>query len=105
MRRIMLADVAATAQLLARWPAAERPAQLDRLLSQAQAADRFSRRFGRPHAQWGNGSLLARALAEPSPTPNDHDYWASFSLVAAALAARKSATGPKSLGLSDDRSI
>lgn len=86
----MLADLAATAQLLARWPEADRPAQLDRLLSQTHAADCFSRRLGRPHPQWGNGSLLARALAEPtSPLPEDHHYWASLSLVAAAIAARR----------------
>ena len=89
MRRILLADLAATAHLLARWPAAERPARLDMLLSQTQAADRFARRFGRPHPDWGDGSLLARALAQGNPPrPEDHHYWASLSLVAAAIARR-----------------
>ena len=88
----MLADLSATAQLLARWPAAQRPAELDRLLMQTQAADRFSRRFGRPHPLWGNGSLLSRALADGcSPASDDHHYWASLSLVTAAIAARHAA--------------
>lgn len=86
----MLADLSATAQLLARWPAAQRPAELDRLLMQTHAADRFSRRFGRPHPLWGNGSLLSRALADaPVLSSPDHHYWASLSLVAAAIAARR----------------
>ena len=90
MRRIIIGDLVATAQLLARWPAADRPALLDRLLAQTQAADRFSRRFGRPHPLWGNGSLQSRALADPSaPPPEDHHFWASLSLVAAAIAARR----------------
>ena len=89
----MLADLVATAQLLARWPAADRPALLDRLLSQTQAADCFSRRYGRPHPLWGNGSLLSRACAETkAPPPEDHHYWASLSLVAAAIALRRPAS-------------
>jgi len=106
MRRIMLADLSAIAQLLARWPAADRPAQLDRLLLQTQAADCFARRFGRPHPQWGNGSLLSRACAEANiPPPEDHHYWASLSLVAAAIAARRPAPSAQTLGLSDSRPI
>jgi hypothetical protein len=93
MRRIMQADLVATAQLLARLPAADRPTHLDRLLSQTQAADCFSRRFDRPHPHWGNGSLLSRALSEATlPLHEDHHYWASLSLVAAAIAARRSTT-------------
>lgn len=90
MRRIILADLAATAHFLARWPAAERPVLLAELLFQTQSADRFSRRFGRPHADWGNGSLQSRVLQEPyAETTEDHNFWTSISLVASAIAARQ----------------
>ncbi len=90
MRKVLLCDLTAAAQILALRPASDRAALLDSLIDQAHAADRYARRFGRLHPVWGNGSLMARALAEwpPSTPPQDHDYWHSLSLVCAAIAAR-----------------
>ena len=106
MRRITMADLAAVAQFLARRPASDRPALLDRLISQAQAADCYSRRLRRPHPDWGDGSLLSRAMVDPCPAVAENDdYWDSFSLVAAAIAARKSNARRATLGLCDDRPI
>ena len=101
-----MADLAATAHLLARWPAADRPALLDRLLSQAQAADCFCRRFHRPHPLWGDGSLLSRTLADTVPSRfEDDDYWASLGLVVLAISNRKRAARQSALGLCDARPI
>ena len=90
MRRILIADLVAAAHLLARSPATERSGMLDRLFQQTQAADLFTRRFGRPHPAWGNGSLLARALAEPARAGDeDHDFWVCVGLVALRMAHRR----------------
>ena len=100
MRRIMIGDVVATAQALARWPETDRRALLDRLITEAHAADRFSRRFCKPHPVWGNGSLLGRALAEPPfPFPEEQNFWACLSLVAATIAERRQAARHVGLGL------
>ncbi len=90
MRKVLVCDLTAAAQILALRPALERAALLDSLLDQAHAADLYARRFGRLHPVWGNGSLMARALAErpQSNPPQDRDYWQSLSLVSAAIAAR-----------------
>ena len=36
----------------------------DRLIWQAGVADKYRRRLGKPHADWGNGSLMAVAQGE-----------------------------------------
>lgn len=92
MRRLVLSDLSAAAQFLARWPAEDRPVLLDHLLLQTHAADCFARRFGRPHPLWGNGSLASRVQADFGLVPQeDHNFWASLSLVAATIAVRQSA--------------
>ncbi len=43
--------------------------QAARLLAEADAAHRYAKRHGRPHPMWGNGSLMARAMADPPTIP------------------------------------
>jgi predicted nicotinamide N-methyase len=89
MRRVLIGDLLAAADLLARLPAPQRRARIDRLLDEAHAAHRYMRRFGRPHPRWGCGGLLARVLAEGAGTGHGGDItdFAALAEVAAALAA------------------
>ncbi|MEO5615888.1 MAG: hypothetical protein ABIR04_13330 [Cypionkella sp.] len=90
MRRCLPGDLFEAASLLA---ASSDPAVLiNRLLDQADAAHRYSKRFGRAHPQWGNGSLMARALAEPGPRHNplhSTGFLSALALVSGQLASRK----------------
>lgn len=64
MRRCLIGDLLAAADCVAGMAGAERRRHLARLLDEAHAAHRYARRFGRPHPVWGDGSLMARVLAE-----------------------------------------
>lgn len=57
MRAVHLADVMAAAQVLVTVPGSERVELRDRMLREAEIADRFTRRLGRLHPRWGNGTL------------------------------------------------
>jgi hypothetical protein len=69
MRPVGLGDLVAAAGALAAVPPARRGALMVRLLAQAQAADAFRRREGRMHPVFGNGTLMAAALACPQAAP------------------------------------
>lgn len=93
MRRCLPGDLFEAAGLLA---ASTDPTVLvSRLIDQADAAHRYAKRFGRAHPQWGNGSLMARALAEAGPRHNSlHSahFLSALALVASKLASRKHGT-------------
>lgn len=64
MRRVLMGDLVAAAQVLA---AADRPARTalaGRLIAEADAAHRYMKHYGRAHPQWGIGSLEARARGQ-----------------------------------------
>lgn len=65
MRRCLIGDILVAASALT--PAGLPQMQISgaRLIAQADAAHRYAKRHGRPHPRWGNGSLMARAMAEP----------------------------------------
>lgn len=65
MRPIGLGDLTAAAGALAAVPHGRRAALMAILLAEAETADRFRRRHGRPHPAFGNGTLMAAALARP----------------------------------------
>ena len=65
MRPVMQGDVATAARALIAVPPSARKALATRIVSQAQAADRYRQREGRPHPFWGNGSLMQAALIRP----------------------------------------
>jgi len=88
MRRCLLGDLLAAADHLAALPEAARPAAMARLMDQAHAAHAYHRRFGRPHPLWGDGSLMARALADgafPAVPRRDVVDLAALAVAAAAL--------------------
>lgn len=90
MRRCLPGDLFEAAGLLA--VSTDPAALITRLLDQADAAHRYAKRFGRAHPTWGNGSLMARVLAEPGPRhsiPHSVRFLSALSLVASQLASRK----------------
>lgn len=77
MRPVLPGDVSAAARALLRVPSVARPALARRMLQEADAADCYRRRFRRAHRDWGNGTLMAAALARPAgpePRLDDPDY-------------------------------
>jgi len=65
MRPVGLGDLVAAAGALAAVAPDQRRALMARLLAEARAADVFRRREGRIHPAFGNGTLMAAALARP----------------------------------------
>lgn len=86
MRHPGLDDLVAAARVLSGHPPAARAALADRLLAEAHAADQYRKRLGRPHPDWGNGSLMGRALksAIGRPLPTRASFQA-LAVMAAAL--------------------
>ncbi|MGO4853159.1 DUF7742 family protein [Phaeovulum sp. W22_SRMD_FR3] len=92
MRQVMHGDVVAAARALLPLPVARRRAELDWLIARAEAADRFRKRLGRAHPDWGNGSLMGAAMRGPLPPEphlSDPDYLDCLAEVIAALVARR----------------
>ncbi|MES2433419.1 MAG: hypothetical protein V4586_06285 [Pseudomonadota bacterium] len=90
MRRCLPGDMFEAASLLA--ASTDPLALINRLADQADAAHRYAKRFGRAHPTWGNGSLMARALAETGPRHSPcHSarFLQALALVADQLASRK----------------
>jgi len=65
MRPVLIGDVIAAARVLLAQSDAQWPDCVDRLIWRAHVADRYRRRLGKPHTNWGNGSLMAAAAREP----------------------------------------
>lgn len=63
MRRCLIGDITTAAAALSAAAPPDRPRLADRLLAEAHAAHAYAKRFAKPHPAWGNGSLMARALA------------------------------------------
>lgn len=78
MRPLLHGDLTSAARHLLRLPAAERPAVCAQLIAQADAADRYRKRFGRAHPRWGNGTLMAaaRTVSLPAEPPLHHAEYA-----------------------------
>jgi len=96
MRPVGLGDLAAAAWALAAVAPARRPGLMARILAQAEAADRFRARAGRAHPRFGNGSLMAAALAHPQAprAPGDPDGLAILALALGAVLEHQ-APGPR----------
>lgn len=75
--------MAAARVLLAVSDAARRPL-CRRMISEAHAAHRYFRRFGRSHALWGDGSLMTAAgkrCMPPEPGLSDTTYCGCMEMV------------------------
>jgi hypothetical protein len=90
MRLCLLDDLLCGARALATVAPQKRAAFAATLLDQAHAAHAYAKRFRRPHPRWGNGSLMARALAEPGAIAGPKPGFDAISIMAAAIATFQS---------------
>ena len=89
MRAPLLGDVVAAARALRAVDEKDREALLGRLFEEASAAERHGRETGRNHPRFGDGSLMAAALAHPGvrePGLDDGDYCRCLAFVLTTLA-------------------
>ena len=92
MRTILLGDVISTARALLNVRFDLRVDLLDTIIHQTDAAHHYQKRLSKPHPLWGNGSLMARANAEPQikePVASDTEYLEALRMVIGAIIARK----------------
>lgn len=91
MLPVLHGDVAAAARVLLLAPAAYRESLCQRMIGEADLAEKHLRRTGRHHPLFGNGSLMSaarkRVLAD-EPGFDDADYCLCFETVLRALVAR-----------------
>jgi len=79
MQPVTLGDIAAAARVLLALPEPARAGAMRALIARARLADQTRRATGRLHPAYGNGTLMAAALAHPrcEPAgPGDPDYLA-----------------------------
>lgn len=69
MRPILIDDLLLAARAAGLHPPEMRAGRLAQWLGEAHGADLYRKRLGRMHPRWGNGSLMARAMAEPLARP------------------------------------
>ena len=86
MRTITHGDVSVVARAVRGMPSDEQQEFVRTLLVNAHAADRYCRKTGRVHPQWGNGSLMAAAHGAGVPTGHtpfmsDVSYLEAFAAV------------------------
>jgi serine O-acetyltransferase len=92
MRRVLIGDLLAAAERLCGAPVADQWTSACRLIDQAHAAHRYARRFHRPHPRWGDGSLMARAMADAVPVtraPWSAPMLQSLSIICHAVRTRR----------------
>jgi hypothetical protein len=95
MRPVLHGDAVAAARALFVLPAEDRDQAMALMLSRAEAADCYRRRFARAHPQWGNGSLMAAAMSQrlpPEPPLDDAEYCRCVASVFSVLADRRERT-------------
>lgn len=93
MRPLLLGDVALAARVLHGLPSERRAGTMERLLAEADCADRHRRIHGIPHPVFGGGSLMAAASRferGSEPSFDDPDYCRCWRIVLDALSARRS---------------
>ncbi|MBV1895929.1 MAG: hypothetical protein KUG70_05680 [Rhodobacteraceae bacterium] len=92
MRPVLHGDVSSAARVLLNVTKIARAALCDRMIQEAEAADRHFHQTGRSHLVWGNGSLMGsarkRKLAD-EPTFSCPEYCACFEMVLHALIAHQ----------------
>ena len=92
MRPLEHIDLTDAARAVLAHPAPARAALCARLLDEADWADRYTRRIGKAHPYWGDGSLSSAARKRPrAPEPrlNAAAYCTCLEMVLRAVLRRK----------------
>ena len=77
MRQVLMGDLIAVARSVLGLHRIDRATAIVTILDHAHIADKVTKRTGRPHDVWGNGSLLAATIPKPDrpePFAGDMDY-------------------------------
>ncbi len=88
MRQILVGDLLSAARALLAVDPVVREALMQRMLEEADTADRYRRRLGRGHAVFGSGSLMEVALRRQhraEPFLSDPDYLDCLGIVIRGL--------------------
>ena len=94
MRPVLHGDVTAAARALLMVPVAARETLCQRMIEEADFADRYAKRLGHPHRVWGNGTLMAAARARPlaeEPALGEESYCRCLEMVFHTLLAWRAA--------------
>lgn len=71
MRRMLHGDIVAAARVLLLAPEEERRCLCQRMIDEAEKAYAHFEKCGKPHPDWGTGSLMSAALQRPAaPEPS-----------------------------------
>ncbi|MEO0936996.1 MAG: hypothetical protein AAFY38_02455 [Pseudomonadota bacterium] len=92
MRPLEHIDIRDAARVLLAAPAPARDALCRRLLEEADWADAYTRRLGRTHAFWGDGTLSSAArkrVRAREPRLNDLEYCTCLETVLRTILDRK----------------
>lgn len=96
MRTILLGDIVAAARVVLALSPTQHVEVIDSMLSEADVAHRYFKRFSRSHPQWGNGSLMGRAALLPQarePFATAPDYLVALRAVIDGLLRRQAIRG------------
>ena len=91
MRPVLINDLNISTRVLMAVLAVERASLIDRIIENAQVADRYRKRTGKPHLRFGNGSLSGACQPfqrAPMPARCNRDYLASLAVVVQGLRDR-----------------
>ena len=91
MRPLCISDLMVTARALISAPLGRRWPLARILVQQADAADRYRKKFRRNHPDWGNGTLMSVAhshVLKDEPRLNDPEFQDCLLMVFAAVQNR-----------------
>lgn len=71
MRPVQLADIEVAARVLCRVPSKERHAEAKAICQRAKVADKFRKRLGRPHPEFGTGTIMSAMHGYPKSARPD----------------------------------
>jgi len=99
MRSVYFSDLSAAARALLAVPPDRRESLCMQMLREADWADKYTKRLGKPHLRWGNGTLLAAARTRQLQSErsfSDVDYAACIKAVLWCLERHRAAKACKS---------
>ena len=99
MREVFSSDLTAAARHLLAVPHDLREDVCAQLLREADWADKFAKRMGKPHPRWGNGTLMAVSRTRqmmPEKSFSDPEYVLCFAVILQCLQRHRAGKACKS---------